>query len=504
MSTCLILVDIQQRLEDYPNTANVVMSTEKNLHLMVVRQSYLFDYTIIARSTRNLDSNLIDTLVEALKKSILNVAIASPLFLSDESPLCNNIIPLTNEIESSEILALNNRKIRVTNALENTSDTNFFQILENIANLGYRNLVIPIGKSDSSQLRLVKNERLQNNISKSKKNIKILIDARGLPAYYNGTATFIIQFLKGLEKNKEDEFQVLVHKKSFLFHRLSDINLDFRFSIQSQMKFDHGILLNQPFHESTTVYLHERCLTISCIIHDIIAIDIKLSTYQSFVNSFEKAALLFDHMFFISSSSQSIFLDRFAMLADHSVIPLSLMPSDYLVSDTVGSKNGVFKVFIVGNNLPHKNLNHTLEKLIFVFNKENVLFSEMKIDGGGSISKSDISEYYAQSTHVVFPSIYEGFGIPIMEAIAFNCRVFLTDNLHNRFFQTRFPSHVFIYNSITSLIEQIEASRFAGPPSMNEETFWSWSNMTETYVSRIREIVRKNTGGYRRIRELLL
>ena len=62
-----------------------------------------------------------------------------------------------------------------------------------------------------------------------------------------------------------------------------------------------------------------------------------------------------------------------------------------------------------------------IEKIIKYLNIEKRVKLKM------NLSKNKIINFYDKSDCFIFPSIYEGFGIPILEALARNCRILLSD-----------------------------------------------------------------------------
>lgn len=105
-------------------------------------------------------------------------------------------------------------------------------------------------------------------------------------------------------------------------------------------------------------------------------------------------------------------------------------------------------VLFVGNRENYKNFNFFVESIQETLKNDKDLFL---VCAGGNAFRSDekallrkldledkviqrnfldseINSYYRQALCFVFPSIYEGFGIPIMESMINNCAIILTDN----------------------------------------------------------------------------
>ena len=88
----------------------------------------------------------------------------------------------------------------------------------------------------------------------------------------------------------------------------------------------------------------------------------------------------------------------------------------------------------VGNNRPHKNIkflkecylkSKTDKKLVIVGHKgKNLQIGNKEIIYTGFINDFTLKYLYENAIVFVFPSLYEGFGLPILEAINFNTFVF--------------------------------------------------------------------------------
>lgn len=108
------------------------------------------------------------------------------------------------------------------------------------------------------------------------------------------------------------------------------------------------------------------------------------------------------------------------------------------------SIDGSFLLY-VGNAYPHKNLEGLVEvfnkinkecpdlKLVLV-GKEDYFYKRIKesmqnknIIFMGYVPDNDLKELYKRAIAYIFPSLYEGFGLPPLEAMAFGCPVVSSD-----------------------------------------------------------------------------
>lgn len=99
----------------------------------------------------------------------------------------------------------------------------------------------------------------------------------------------------------------------------------------------------------------------------------------------------------------------------------------------------------VGNNRPHKNLNFLIQEFSNSSSKfeliiaGNAVFthSDKRIRGIGTISEFQLMELYKNMRCFIFPSKYEGFGLPLVEASLIGKRIIAADipvfrELHNQ------------------------------------------------------------------------
>ncbi|OGS22756.1 MAG: hypothetical protein A2252_10545 [Elusimicrobia bacterium RIFOXYA2_FULL_39_19] len=124
------------------------------------------------------------------------------------------------------------------------------------------------------------------------------------------------------------------------------------------------------------------------------------------------------------------------------VIPLSIdsryTPASREAVNAVRKKYSLDKKYLlcVGNSSPHKNINLLIEafkglpenirrdyQLVLAGIKKSNTDYGPGIITAGFISDSDLPALYSGAELFVFPSLYEGFGLPVLEAMACQCPV---------------------------------------------------------------------------------
>ncbi len=137
----------------------------------------------------------------------------------------------------------------------------------------------------------------------------------------------------------------------------------------------------------------------------------------------------------ISEYSKKTIME-WANLPEENVINVSCGVSDNLTRDGNRFNPGFPYLLHVGNTNPHKNVARLLEafaiadidptirliltgrlteKLSSIINHHRL---QSRIIFSGPINEKQLAEYYRGALAVVFPSLYEGFGLPVVEAMA--------------------------------------------------------------------------------------
>ena len=260
----------------------------------------------------------------------------------------------------------------------------------------------------------------------------ILVDARGLPPFFNGTADCILGLLRGLAECATDwQIGVLIKSEASRFHQLPERFPQWTFfeGIPEQ-RFSVALRLSQPWEIQTLVELHCLALFNFYLMLDTISWDIlyhgplrnELETTWAFVA--EHA----DGVLYISDYTRQRFAMRFppSPSVQHYVSYLPFHPDDYLQPDVAPLVDGEY-LLVVGNNLDHKWVAPTVEVLAtaFPFHAIRALgcdspnMPNVKHIRSGDLSEIKVARLFAEAKIVVFPSFYEGFGFPVLTGLSY-------------------------------------------------------------------------------------
>ena len=271
-----------------------------------------------------------------------------------------------------------------------------------------------------------------------KKQRQVLFDIRNLAAGYNGTAQHILSLLQPICRQAE-QFSITpffwVQPQSSQFHSLDKLVPGrLMFELDKDAIFDASIRLSQPWSYSELKDL-ARCAPVNLyLILDAIAWDCYYVRMPHIDGVWRTAAASADGFVFLSRFTQLTFQERFpaARAVPSTISYSSLDPAEYFTSEEdlkwEATAQGVAPyVLIVGNQYHHKGLKDVVRVLATSFPETKIKvigdvgedYSNVEQVPSGMISNEDIDRLFRQCACLVFPSYYEGFGLPVLKALAF-------------------------------------------------------------------------------------
>lgn len=148
------------------------------------------------------------------------------------------------------------------------------------------------------------------------------------------------------------------------------------------------------------------------------------------------------------------------LVALHSTHPL-----DYVSPDD-NKPSGQTHILVVGNHYRHKFVLETIDALTVAFPGEHILALGLdrhsspmvRAARSGELSSETVEGWYRNALCVVFPSHYEGFGIPVIKGTAYNKRTYfrkgpLAEELMER---SATPWLLSVYETTQELVERLK------------------------------------------------
>jgi GT2 family glycosyltransferase len=278
----------------------------------------------------------------------------------------------------------------------------------------------------------------------------ILIDCTALFPMINGTVTNVLSFVDFVSTHSrflENECTVTLLASRAMVVRYRLARFGFRIAYvedSSDDLFDVGFAVSPIWTLDSLERLVSRCARVAVLHLDIIAVRTWELNSADFTreHAVYAAAEWADLTIFISESARNDFTHfrAGAPIRDQRVIPQGLVNRPRIASDdtnheaatvTTSPTNVDYSfrspdlcaVFVVGNGFKHKQVELAVDALrqpafeVISLGGEDKRVGNATLIHSGALAEGVIHNLFQQSDVVVFPSAYEGFGLPIAEAL---------------------------------------------------------------------------------------
>ncbi len=328
---------------------------------------------------------------------------------------------------------------------------------------------------------------------------RILLDCRGMPPAMNGTSVCMLGFLQGFQQLGHPGLQITVvaSTEAVEYHRLKTRFYGFEIQCDApEGRFFAAVLLNQPWSFAAIRELHDLAGLIMFNILDTISWDIIYVAPSNLERAWRAIGQSADVLFFNSAYSRERYRFRFhpdervALVVTHH----SMKPAE--ITSEVEHRAIVDEPFVLvmGNNYDHKEVASTVETLADAFPYTRFISVGMSQTSAWNatamesshLSAGRIARLFTDATVVVFPSHYEGFGLPVGEALAYGKTVIVRDcPLWSEIGKlTRHPERIVPFRIEAELIiavgDALHGPRFAHdknsqsrPPAERHEPDWA-------------------------------
>jgi GT2 family glycosyltransferase len=341
----------------------------------------------------------------------------------------------------------------------------------------------------------------------------IALDLANIGPHFNGTAEMAVQIARSIYKQNNPDGNTILHfitdQKTATFHGIADIG--YIEQPNADRRYAAVVHMGQPFSWDGIRRAAYSAPINGFFMLDTIAQDCGYLHNDEVDDIWRFVAQHSDIIFYISNYSRTIFLNRFEIgqAVTEKVCLLSTNASDYAVINRRNHKH----ILIVGNHYRHKAVPETVEILSAAFPQKQIIvvgsqtdrfFQNVTFIKAGEIAHDVMEGYYADAEFVVFPSHYEGFGIPIVKSVAYNKVVYtrqsgLVDEIVRHITQ---PHLVKTYKNIMDLPAMIASANTNHPESGVGGKAITWDHVASEVTSIINETLNHPDGGYRLRRRL--
>jgi glycosyltransferase involved in cell wall biosynthesis len=296
----------------------------------------------------------------------------------------------------------------------------------------------------------------------------VLLDCRGMAPQHNGTSRCMLGLLDGFAAlSNVQQIDILVSSQAAVFHRLMQLYPSFRqLHDRPSDAYAAAVLMSQPFSLRTVAELHRHALVVVFNMLDTIMWDILYAAPEGLQTVWRFIARHADGLLYISNFTRERFNTRFPVRSDvqERVTHLSFKKEEQTdpAARTVPVSD---HILVIGNDYDHKDVRRTLQLLVdgFPFNRivavgtEKAPAPNVVAIPSGEIEQLKIHRLIASAKVIVFPSYYEGFGLPVVEGLAYGRPVLVRSSpLWTEIAAwSRLPGQLMEFDDPASLIEGV-------------------------------------------------
>lgn len=306
---------------------------------------------------------------------------------------------------------------------------------------------------------------------------RVLVSLYEIPTKYNGTAEYGLSFLDEFYKlySAIYDIHILINAVSDEVFHISEKypNVWYAHTVCGQA-YHIAFVPSQIFHIEHLFILNKTCLKYIFCMQDIISLrsNYILAYDQVRQDVFRKSIHYCDGMVTISQFSLEDTMKYFP-----EEFTLRNIPNAVIYHGVRTKKNTEYSkdyrlafdeyFFVFGNKFKHKFLIETLEVLKnssynFIFIgalKEGYIGSNIYGYMSGKLEEEFINYLIKKSCGIIFPSLYEGFGLPILKGIEFDKKIVLNNNELNRELKAYFASYsenMLLFDECKEIVDMLE------------------------------------------------
>lgn len=277
----------------------------------------------------------------------------------------------------------------------------------------------------------------------------VYIDCRLLSDNPTGISRYTEQLIKFYKSSNICSNLVLIVNSNFDKHNsnfkylVTDLN---PFSIFDCVKFSLLInrqkldLLHSPFYSSTFFNKNfKKVISVMDLMYGIIPNYFSKNYLINFLKvkyfdiivflSLRKSSLLIS----ISETTKSDLSTKFNSISETIKLGFTDLDSNMIISEEIYKLKNVDYYFYIGNNRKQKNLDFLIQSFLKSNTNKKLVIAGCVVDKQNniinfkSVNETELGFLYKSCFCFVFPSLYEGFGIPVIEAISYSCPILLSN-----------------------------------------------------------------------------
>lgn len=354
--------------------------------------------------------------------------------------------------------------------------------------------------------------------------MNILIDGRLLSSKPTGISRVTLELIKSYETHYgKENVNVICNSSTYsnqfnvILTNLKPFNIFHFFKFYFFLKRINPNIYHSPYYSGSLLKIKKTIIILN--VNDLMFYKVKgFFSTNKLINFSAKVYYMFivwlslrcsNFILTISNTTRKDLMKIFRF--DSMVINLGVVINNNHLNrdffeDQFLKKNHLVKnsyLLYVGNNRPHKNIkflikaykaSNTSLKLLLVGFKDEDLIYEQNIINIASVLDEELEMLYDNCKAFVFPSLYEGFGLPIIEAISRGCIVLSSNAGSLAEFEFKSVKYFNPQNieQLVTLIENIDTFSFYREDRQLLSKY-DWKIIFEGYQTYLQEYLVKNS-----------
>lgn len=324
--------------------------------------------------------------------------------------------------------------------------------------------------------------------------VTIAFDFSSFGDYHNGTFEAGKKLLQAAARIWPSKIKLLVYMSdaAWGFHGLAGISRVCHAQPDSATESPLAIIrMGQPFNVETLVRLYKRAPIVAIFMLDTIAADCGNLSLDFDQSLWQFGLQWSDVIFAISDYTRDQLERRYVVGSNTSLVSTlcSTTMEDYkpAVECPIASKTGSY-ILVIGNKFEHKALIPTVAALVKVdigvqivaLGCNDLPFDNVKCVSSGQLSDVELEQLYSGADAFIFPTHYEGFGFPLMHALARSKPVFVRDIPVFREIASTLVSgaeNIYRFDTLDNLAARLQQGipTWQGAPAKGEPDGWGRS-----------------------------
>ncbi len=259
--------------------------------------------------------------------------------------------------------------------------------------------------------------------------LDLVFDFSSVGPYHNGTIEACKEILVRAAKTwRQFNLYVMASDEAVRFHRLDELERVLFVSPGTERKFAIAFRFGQPFDYEQLFRMSGMAALNVYGMLDPIAYDCLYLNNSDLDTIWGAVFAHSDGVIYISDFVEDEFRRRFRMRTGlHELVTyLSLDYRDYGHQPPAHMQDGGY-MLVIGNAFAHKRVPATVDALSRAFPREKIVVLGLPEDlrqnvvsyQSGELSEKQMDHLWRGARFVVFPSVYEGFGIPVVRGLAY-------------------------------------------------------------------------------------